>query len=147
MNSSQIKRWLTALLLVVMASVVGVSTVASGEEEARSGGGKGSRTASAKMDGEEVKRAKSEPRGRLPAYYGDLVDAKQREAIYTIQARHNAELKTLREKIAALETKVEEEMEAVLNDEQREKLQRWREEGKAKRVADSKRKRTEEDLP
>ncbi|MFM7845595.1 MAG: hypothetical protein ACKPEY_15355 [Planctomycetota bacterium] len=148
MTSARIRGWLSALLLVVTASVVDFSGVARGEEEGRSsGGGKGSRTAAAKMDGEEVKRAKSEPRGRLPAFYGDLVDAKQREAIYAIQARHTAQLKTLREQIAALETKADEEMEAVLSDEQRKKLERWRAESKAKRVAETKRKRTEQDLP
>ena len=96
-------------------------------------------------DTAKPKRGRTEPRGRLPAYYGDLVDTKQRESIYAIQARYLAEIKVLREQITSLEAKVEEEMEAVLTDEQRDKLHRWREEGKAKRIADATRKRPEED--
>ena len=77
-----------------------------------------------------------EPRltGRLPPYFKDVVDAKQKTAIYKIQAEHKiqkkeletryetltAEIKKLRADINSLKTAERDAIEKVLTPEQRE---------------------------
>lgn len=90
-------------------------------------------------------KKRTEPRGRLPAYYGDLVDSKQRDEIYAIQTKHLAEIKKLRQQIAEIEATQEQEVEAVLTPEQRDKVRQLQEEAKSRRTASTKRKRMTED--
>ncbi|MDA7950727.1 MAG: hypothetical protein MPJ24_04485 [Pirellulaceae bacterium] len=63
-------------------------------------------------------------RGRLPHYYNRLVTNEQRQNIYTIQRRYFQELSTLEAEIASLKKEREDEIEAVLTDEQRRLLQK-----------------------
>ncbi len=70
-------------------------------------------------------------KGRLPAYYGKLeVDDKQKESIYKIQASYDAQIDKLTEELAALKTKRDGEIRAVLTKEQQKKLDAAIEEAK-----------------
>ena len=70
---------------------------------------------------------------RLPAYYSDLVSDEQREQIYTIQQKYFQQINPLREQIQALEMKQQEEIEAVLSPEQRDKLKKAMEKARERR--------------
>lgn len=74
-------------------------------------------------------------KGRLPAYYKDIVDAKQKEKIYTLQADFNGKIDALEEQIKKLTADRDAAVEGVLSAEQKEKLK------KAKDVASSGRKK------
>jgi hypothetical protein len=59
----------------------------------------------------------------LPQYYGKLeVDDKQKESIYKIQASYEAQIDKLTEELAALKSKRDGEIRAVLTKEQQKKL-------------------------
>src|SRR5688572_29700544 len=59
---------------------------------------------------------------RLPAYYADVVTDDQRKAIYDIQAKYAKQLQDLNEQLLALTKKQNDEIEAVLTAEQKEKV-------------------------
>lgn len=61
-------------------------------------------------------------RGRLPAYYGQVVDEKQREAIYAIQAEYAERIAELQVRLEALMAERNAKIEAVLTPAQRQKL-------------------------
>jgi hypothetical protein len=83
-------------------------------------------TAIAKQDAEAVKarqkEVKKEFRGRLPAYYGQIVNAEQRQRIYQIQAAYNPQIEALRAEIEALMAKRDAEIRAVLSPAQQQRL-------------------------
>ena len=76
--------WSGLAILAVLAA--GVGNTASAQKKAESGG-------KAKAAAGE-KKAKA-PRGRLPAYYAQVVDEKQREAIYKIQQEYEPKIADL----------------------------------------------------
>lgn len=86
-------------------------------------------------------KKRTEPRGRLPAYFGEVIDSQQREKIYELQARYLAEIKALQDKIAELEKKREEDVQGILTPEQAEKVKQLVESAKSKRSEASKRKK------
>jgi hypothetical protein len=59
---------------------------------------------------------------RLPAYYADVVSEEQRKQIYDIQAKYAKQLQDLNEQLLALTKKQNDEIEAVLTAEQKEKV-------------------------
>jgi hypothetical protein len=59
---------------------------------------------------------------RLPSYYADVVSEEQRKQIYDIQAKYAKQLQDLNEQLLALVKKQNDEIEAVLTAEQREKV-------------------------
>lgn len=59
---------------------------------------------------------------RLPSYYADVVSEEQREKIYNIQEKYAKELKALNEQLLAVTKKQNDEIEAVLTAEQKEKI-------------------------
>ena len=63
-----------------------------------------------------------EVRPRLPNYYGQVVDATQREAIYTIQRQYNELIAFLRLRIELLERERDAKVEAVLTPSQLERV-------------------------
>jgi hypothetical protein len=69
---------------------------------------------------EPAKRAA--PRGRLPAYYKDLVSPDQRDEIYAIQGKYNLEIQELEAKIDKLKQARDAEVERVLTPAQQERL-------------------------
>jgi hypothetical protein len=77
--------------------------------------------------------APAKPRGRLPAYYKDIIDAKQRDRIYEIQAEYAAKITPLQEEIKKLSEEREAAIEGVLTAEQKGKLKKVREEATAGR--------------
>lgn len=90
--------------------------------------------------------AKQKAKGRLPAYYKDVVTDQQRDQIYTIQAKYEKQLADLRAQIETVQSKQNEEIEALLSAEQKEKLAKVREEADAKKNA-AKTKKTDDAKP
>ena len=85
----------------------------------------GSKPATAKATKAEVTDSKAEAgkKGRLPSNYGKLAlsDA-QRKTIYGLQAQYDEQLDALEKQFAAIKAKRDQEIEAVLNDDQRKVL-------------------------
>jgi exonuclease V gamma subunit len=78
---------------------------------------------------------KKQTKGRLPAYYGQIVNAEQRKRIYQIQATYNPRIDALQAEIDALVTKRDAEIRGVLTPEQRERLDVRVDEAKAAKAA------------
>ncbi|MHC4177839.1 MAG: hypothetical protein ACYSWU_10045, partial [Planctomycetota bacterium] len=62
-------------------------------------------------------------RGRLPNYYGQVVDQKQRATIYKIQAEYAPKIAELKAQLEALTKQRDEKVAAVLTPEQRKKVE------------------------
>jgi hypothetical protein len=82
---------------------------------------------------EKKVRAKANPKGRLPAYYKDIVDEKQKAKIYEIQADFNAKIDALEEQLAKLAADRDNAVEGLLTPEQKDKLKKAKDEAAAKR--------------
>ncbi len=74
-------------------------------------------------------------RGRLPMYYGQVVDDKQRQAVYAIQKEYFAEINELKAKLEALVKQRDVKVAAVLTPEQTAKVEQAKAAAKAKRDA------------
>jgi hypothetical protein len=72
------------------------------------------------------KKAKA-PRGRLPAYYGQVVDDVQREKIYSIQKEYQPKIDELKAQLSQLLQERNEKILGVLSPEQQKKIQEARE--------------------
>ncbi|HEX5102693.1 MAG TPA: hypothetical protein VFV87_02715 [Pirellulaceae bacterium] len=85
--------------------------------------------------GQEAKAQKTEKKakGRLPAYFADIVTDDQRTAIYKIQASYKKQIDDLESQLTALRDKEAAEIEGVLDAEQKEKLKAAREAAAAKK--------------
>lgn len=83
---------------------------------------------------EQPKEKKREFRGRLPAYYGRVVDQKQRETIYAIQREYAPRVDALKRQLAALMAERDKKVAAVLTPEQLNTVEKLRAEAKAKRA-------------
>jgi len=81
------------------------------------------------ITGQETKKAK----GRLPAYYGDIVTPEQRERIYAIQAAYDVQKEKLETQLAGLKDKEAAEVESVLTPQQKGKLKLAQDEAAAKK--------------
>ena len=90
----------------------------------------------------EVDKAEAEPaapakakkfRGRLPNYYRQVVDEKQRQTIYQIQEEYASKIAALRAQLAAVTKERDEKVAAVLTPEQLKKVEELAAEAKAKR--------------
>lgn len=75
----------------------------------------------------------AKPRGRLPAYYKDVVDNIQRDKIYAIQSDFNARIAALEEQLKTLLAERDLAVENVLSEEQKGKVKKSREDAAAKR--------------
>ena len=82
---------------------------------------------------EKKARAKANPKGRLPAYYKEIVDEKQKTKIYEIQADFNARMEALEGQLAKLAADRDSAVEGVLTPEQKDKLKKAKDEAAAKR--------------
>lgn len=85
--------------------------------------------------GAEKKPGKKPPadyRGPLPFYYGKVIAPDQKEKIYGIQAKYEAEIAALQKQVKELTAKRDAEIDAVLTPEQREKVAALRAEAKTK---------------
>lgn len=92
---------------------------------------------------EKAPRKRAETRGRLPAYFGEVVSADQRDKIYELQAKIAAEIQKLQQQIEMLEENREKEVLAILTPEQLAKVKSLQDEAKAKRAAAAGRKKSE----
>jgi len=75
----------------------------------------------------------AKPKGRLPAYFADVVSGEQKEKIYAIQAKYADQIKQLDEQLAAVAKKQNDEIDAVLSAEQKAKIDAARAEAVAKK--------------
>ncbi|MBI1247674.1 hypothetical protein GC197_07465 [bacterium] len=91
----------TSLLLV---GLVGISTIVAQEAA------------------EKPASDKSEFRGRLPAYWGEIVTEQQKLKIYDIQKGYVDQIDKLEAEIAKLEAAMDKECESLLTQPQRDRL-------------------------
>lgn len=82
---------------------------------------------------EPVADAKPVFRKRLPNYYTNVVDDKQREAIYAIQLQYFDQIAELKLQIAKLEKERNEKIEAVLTEQQKADIAKIAAQAKAAR--------------
>lgn len=71
--------------------------------------------------------------GRLPRYFGQLVDDKQRKQIYDVQRKFHEQEQTLRRQLSELLAERDAEVAAVLTREQTQKLEKLRDAAAAAR--------------
>lgn len=115
MSQTMLRKVLLAFVVVTAAGlVVGNHPFSIGQE---------------KQDSKEKQKAK----GRLPAYYSDIVTEAQRQQIYAIQESYGKKTAPLQEQIDALEKQRDAEIEKVLDADQKKKLKSAQEEGAAKK--------------
>jgi Spy/CpxP family protein refolding chaperone len=86
-----------------------------------------------KADPKAKAGAKEKAKGRLPAYYKDVVTDEQRDQIYALQAKYAKQLEDLQTQIDGVKGKLNGEIEALLSPEQKEKLAKVKEEAEAKK--------------
>ncbi len=67
-----------------------------------------------------------EVKGRLPRFYDVVVTSQQRKLIYEIQEKYEVQIRKLLQQIEALKKQRDREIEAVLDEEQREIVARLR---------------------
>lgn len=67
-------------------------------------------------------KERTKPRGRLPAYYSEVVSPEQKEKIYDIQQKYFEQIQQLQEQMKELEQQREAEVTAVLTLEQKERV-------------------------
>jgi len=91
-----------------------------------------------KTDSKAKAGAKEKPKGRLPAYYRDVVTDEQRDQIYAIQAKYEKQLDELQAQLDAVKAKQMGEIEALLSAEQKEKIAKVKEEADAKKKSSKK---------
>jgi len=78
----------------------------------------------------------SAPRRRLPNYYGQIgISDRQRERIYGLQAEYNSEIEELQAQIDTLKAERDAEIESVLTDVQKRRLDVRKEEARLAREA------------
>ena len=93
--------------------------------------------------GQDAKEAKPslKAKGRLPAYFKDVVTPAQRDSIYKLQIQYNDQIRKLAEEMKALTEKRDAEIEALLSAEQKAKVEALRADAKKKSAAASNLKR------
>jgi len=116
-TSTRIALWTTLVTLGIVLAYLASPTV--GEDKA----------AAAKPAA--VKEVKT-PR-RLPSFFKEVVDQKQRETIYKIQEEYGPKIADLRAQLEALTKQRDEKIAAVLTPEQLKKIEDLRAAAKAKR--------------
>lgn len=86
---------------------------------------------------QEAKEAKpsTKAKGRLPAYYKDVVTPDQKDKIYRIQAKYGEQIRKLAEEMKALTEQRDKEVEAVLTAEQKAKVDALKADNKKKPAA------------
>ena len=115
MHTFSRKLLLAAVIVSAAGLMVGSNAVSIGQEKAK----------------QETKEKK---KGKLPAYYADIVSGAQREQIYAIQEAHEKKIAALREQLDVAEKARDTEIEAVLDAQQKAKLATARAEAAAKKA-------------
>jgi hypothetical protein len=92
----------------------------------------------------QPKDAKKAPaKGRLPAYYAQIVNEGQRQRIYQIQASYYPKIDALQAEIDALVAQRDAEIRAVLSPEQQQRLDARIADAQAKKAAKAEKKAAE----
>jgi hypothetical protein len=78
-------------------------------------------------------KAEKKAKGRLPPYFADIVTEEQRSTIYKIRAGYEKQVSDLQAQLESLREKEMMECEAVLDAEQKDKLNKAREAAAAKK--------------
>jgi hypothetical protein len=86
------------------------------------------------QDAKPAAKAATKPRGRLPAYYGQVVSKEQREKIYSVQQSYAERIAALEAQLKELQEKMNGEIRAVLTAEQQKKIDELTEAGRKSRV-------------
>jgi hypothetical protein len=86
-------------------------------------------------------------KGRLPAYYGDVVNDAQRQSIYAIQEKYAKQIAALNEQLDTVTKQRDTEVENVLTPDQKEKLRQAREEASAKKKKNAEEKKGANEPP
>lgn len=110
-----LRRWLASL---TCAAMVAGAPVAFAADEA-----KPKAEAGAKAEQSKKEAKKEERRGPIPELYGKIVAPDQKEKIYAIQDKYQAEMAPLVAKIKELQAAQAKEIESVLTPEQLTRLQ------------------------
>jgi hypothetical protein len=121
--STRIALWTAFASLAIALAYLASPTV--GEDKAVAG-----KPAAAK----EAKK----PRGRLPSFFKEVVNQKQRETIYKIQAEYEPKIANLKAQLEELTKQRDERIAAVLAPEQLKKIEDLRAAAKTKREAKNK---------
>ena len=106
--------------------------VAFAQSDAPKVGSKADAKSADKADAKSAKQ-RAKPRGRLPAYYNQVIDGQQREKIYAIQQQYEPQIAKLKAELQALQDKLDAEVEGVLTPDQLTKVKELTEAGKQKR--------------
>jgi len=78
-------------------------------------------------------KKRAEPRGRLPAYFGKVVNKAQREQIYGIQKEYDPKIDALEAELAKLRQERDAKIDALLTPEQKAQIEQLKSEAAAKR--------------
>jgi hypothetical protein len=76
------------------------------------------------------------PKGRLPPHYAKVVTQQQREKIYNIQEEYRTKIEAARAQLDALVKEEKDKISAVLNEEQKKKVEEFQTTAKAKKGAE-----------
>ena len=125
MRKVMIRRVTWMVFILATFSWICVASRTTGEEAS---------SATATSTGEAAATPMVPFRGRLPNYYAQVVDQKQREEIYRIQGEYASKIAELRAKLDALTQERDEKVAAVLSTDQLKKVEELREAAKAKRA-------------
>lgn len=78
--------------------------------------------------------AAEKPKGRLPAYYKDIVDDRQKDAIYAIQADFKGKIDAVKEQVEKLEAERDAAVENVLTAAQKTRLKAAKDAAASKKI-------------
>jgi len=134
--SSPASTWIRLTLVAMVVTVAGLGAMGQGPLSVPKPEPKPAAAETAEAEPAAGAAATAEEkvfRGRLPAYYGQVVDEKQRAAIYEIQKQYAPRIDALKAQLAALTEERNEKVAAVLTPEQQAKVASLKAEAKAKR--------------
>jgi hypothetical protein len=126
MSYVRIVRIAAAMILPALAWA-GTPTVRAADEKP---------AAAEKKDAPEAKprKAPADFRGPLPLYYTKVVSPDQKEKIYAVQTKYEAEIKALQAKIAEIEAARNKEIDAMLTPDQLKRVEELRAEAQKART-------------
>ena len=82
-------------------------------------------------------KAAKKAKGRLPPYFAQVVTEKQRTEIYTLQKKYSDQIDALEAQLKSLQEQRDAEIEGLLSEEQKAKLNKLRADAVSKRKAKS----------
>ncbi len=85
----------------------------------------------------KAKVVKKEAKGRLPAFYKNVVTDEQRQSIYKIQEKYATQIEDLQAQLDDVRKKQADEIEGLLSKEQRDKVSALKAEADAKKKKDA----------